>query len=149
LPRPTSGTLFLNTQTPKHPYTSIAIMHEMGIALEIIDIATASIPPEARSVKVERVNLKVGKLSAVVPDSLRFCFDIVSKDTPLAGAELVIEETPVVARCRDCGARWTIAEPVFTCQACESGTLEILSGRELDIVSIEIAQEDEHGDGQR
>jgi hydrogenase nickel incorporation protein HypA/HybF len=124
-------------------------MHEMGIALEIIDIATASIPPEARSVKVERVNLKIGKLSAVVPDSLRFCFDIVSKDTPLAGATLVIEETPVVARCKDCGVRWTIAEPVFTCQACESGSLEILSGRELDIVSIEIAQEDEHGDGQR
>jgi hydrogenase nickel incorporation protein HypA/HybF len=124
-------------------------MHEMGIALEIIDIATASIPPEARFAKVERVNLKIGKLSAVVPDSLRFCFDIVSKETPLAGAELAIEETPVVARCKDCGARWTIAEAVFTCQTCESGSLEILSGRELDIVSIEIAQEDEHGDGQR
>jgi hydrogenase nickel incorporation protein HypA/HybF len=55
----------------------------------------------------------------------------------------------VVARCKECGARWTIAAPVFTCQACESGSLEILSGRELDIVSIEIAQEDEHGDGQR
>ncbi|TFG40706.1 MAG: hydrogenase maturation nickel metallochaperone HypA [Syntrophobacterales bacterium] len=124
-------------------------MHEMGIALEIIDIATASIPAEAVSVRVERINLKIGKLSAVVPDSLRFCFDIVSKETPLAGAELAIEETPVVARCKACSARWTIAEAVFTCNACGSGSLEILSGRELDIVSIEIAQEDEHGDGQR
>ena len=116
-------------------------MHEMGIALEIINIATASIPPDIRSARVERVNLKIGKLSAVVPDSLRFCFDIVSKDTPLAGAELAIEETPVVARCKDCDARWSIAEPVFTCKACNSGALEILSGRELDIVSIEIAEE--------
>jgi hydrogenase nickel incorporation protein HypA/HybF len=116
----------------------------MGIALQIIDIAVASIPPDMRSAKVERVNLKIGRLAAVVADSLRFCFDIVSRDTPLAGAELAIEETPVVARCRDCDARWTITEPVFTCQACQGGALEILSGRELDIVSIEIAQEESH-----
>ena len=122
-------------------------MHEMGIAQQIIDIATASIPADMRSARVERVNLKIGKLSAVVPDSLRFCFEIVSKDTPLAGAELAIEETPVVARCKECDARWTIAEPVFTCQACSSGSLEILSGRELDIVSIEIADEGDHETG--
>lgn len=121
-------------------------MHEMGIALQIIEIATASIPPDMRTARVERVNLKIGKLSAVVPDSLRFCFDIVSKDTPLAGAALAIEETPVVARCKECDARWSIAEPVFTCKACNSGALEILSGRELDIVSIEIAEEGGHED---
>ena len=124
-------------------------MHEMGIAQQIIDIATASIPPDMRPARVERVNLKIGKLSAVVADSLRFCFEIVSKDTPLAGAELAIEETPVVARCKDCDARWTITEPVFTCQACHSGSLEILSGRELDIVSIEVAEEEGYGTAQR
>ncbi len=122
-------------------------MHEMGIALQIIDIATASIPSDLPSARVERVNLKIGKLAAVVADSLRFCFDIVSQDTRLAGAELAIEETLVVARCKDCDARWTIAEPVFTCQACQSGALEILSGRELDIVSIEIAPEESHETG--
>lgn len=117
-------------------------MHEMGIALQIIDIATASIPRETRAVKVERVNLKIGKLSAVVPDSLRFCFEIASRDTPLAGADLAIEETPVLARCKTCAERWTIDEPVFICRACGGGELEILSGRELDIVSIEIAEGD-------
>ncbi|MCU0593716.1 MAG: hydrogenase maturation nickel metallochaperone HypA [Desulfobacterales bacterium] len=122
-------------------------MHEMGIALQIIDIATASIPQDMRSARVERINLRIGKLAAVVADSLRFCFDIVSKDTALTGAELAIEETPVVARCKDCDARWTIVEPVFTCTACQSGALEILSGRELDIVSIEIAQEESHETG--
>lgn len=123
-------------------------MHEMGIALQIIEIATASIPAELGSPKVEKVNLKIGKLAAVVPDSLRFCFDIATRDTPLAGAELAIEETPVVARCKACSERWTIDEPAFACRACGSGALEILSGRELDIVSIEIAQEDRHADGQ-
>jgi hydrogenase nickel incorporation protein HypA/HybF len=124
-------------------------MHEMGIAQQIIDIAAASIPAEMAGARVERVNLKIGKLSAVVPESLRFCFEIASKDTPLAGAELFIEETPVVARCKDCGERWTIEEPIFTCQSCQSGSLEILSGRELDIVSIEVAEEDGYGAVQR
>ena len=113
-------------------------MHEMGIAMEIVDIAKASIPEDMQGAKVQRVNLRVGKLSAIVPDSLRFCFDLAVKDTPLEGAELAIEELPVVARCRECRNQWTVTEPVFTCSACRSGSIDILSGRELDITSIEI-----------
>ena len=119
-------------------------MHEMGIALQIVEIATASIPPAAGPVKVEMINLKIGKLAAVVPESLRFCFEVAVKDTPLDGARLAIEELPVVARCNDCQTQWTINSPTFKCENCDSGSLEILSGRELDIESIEIAQEDEH-----
>jgi hydrogenase nickel incorporation protein HypA/HybF len=119
-------------------------MHEMGIALQIIEIATDSIPPDAGDVRVEKINLKIGKLAAVVPDSLRFCFDVAVKDSPLEGAKLFIQTLPVVARCRDCDAQWTINGPAFVCENCSSGSLEILSGRELDIESIEIVQKDEH-----
>jgi hydrogenase nickel incorporation protein HypA/HybF len=118
-------------------------MHEMGVAMQIIEIATDSIPAEMKGSRVERVNLKVGKLAAIVPDSLRFCFEIASQDTPLAGAELVIEELPVLARCNDCRYQWTINEPVFLCQKCNSGSIQLLSGRELDIESIELAEKDE------
>jgi len=117
-------------------------MHEMGIAMQIVDITKASIPEDMKGGKVQRVNLQVGKLSAIVPDSLRFCFDLVVKDTPLEGAELAIEEIPVVARCKDCRTQWTVTEPVFTCKACRSGAIDILSGLELDIKSIEIEDED-------
>jgi hydrogenase nickel incorporation protein HypA/HybF len=117
-------------------------MHEMGIAMEIVDIAKASIPADMQGAKVQRVNLQVGKLSAVVADSLRFCFDLVIKETPLEGAELVIEELPVVAKCKDCQAQWTVTEPIFICQQCQGGNIDILSGRELDITSIEIEDKD-------
>ncbi len=120
-------------------------MHEMGIALQIIEISKASIPPDMKDVRVEKINLKVGKLSAVVADSLRFCFDIATRDTRFSGAELVIEEIPVVLKCRDCDKSWTIEQPVFTCKYCNSGTIDILSGRELDIVSIEV---EDRGDDQ-
>jgi hydrogenase nickel incorporation protein HypA/HybF len=110
--------------------------------MEIVDIAKASIPEEMKGARVQRVNLQVGKLSAIVADSLRFCFDLVVKDTPLEGTELAIEELPVVVRCKDCQAQWTVTEPVFTCQQCQRGNIYILSGRELDIKSIEIEDED-------
>ena len=117
-------------------------MHEMGIALQIIEIASASIPRSETPIQVEKVNLKVGKMAAIVSDSLRFCFDIAAKDSPLSGAVLHIEEVPVRARCKECNAEWTIDEPVFQCRQCSSGKLDIISGRELNIESIEIADEE-------
>lgn len=117
-------------------------MHEMGIALQIIDIAAASIPADMKDAKIEKVNLKIGKLAAVVPESLKFCFNVAVKDTRLEGAALFIEEIPVLARCQDCDTEWTIDGPAFSCENCKSGNLDIISGRELDIESIEIAEEE-------
>lgn len=117
-------------------------MHEMGIALEVIKIAEASIPVDMADARVARVNLMVGKLAAVVPDSLRFCFEVAGKDTALAGAELFIEEIPVRIRCETCQEEWRVETPVFRCKKCEGGSVKIVSGRELDIRSIEIEEND-------
>ena len=114
-------------------------MHEMGIALQIVEIATASLPPDLGEARVAAVNLKIGKLAAVVPESLRLCFDVAVKGTPLAGASLVIDEVPVVASCNDCKAQWTIDEPVFICKTCQSGS--------LDIESIEVVEEENNDSG--
>jgi hydrogenase nickel incorporation protein HypA/HybF len=116
-------------------------MHEMGLATEIVRIVTESIPGDMVDPKVERVNLKVGKLAAVVPQSLTFCFDIAAKDGPVEGAELHIEEIGVSARCNDCAHLWDIDAPAFQCPKCNSGSIEMLTGRELDIESIELAGE--------
>ncbi len=115
----------------------------MGIAMQIVEISTASIPADLMGAQVEKVNVKIGKLSAVVPESLRFCFQIVSQDTPLCNASLIIEEIPIVIKCLDCNIEWTIDEPIFSCQKCNGGAVDIVSGRELDISSIEIAERDE------
>src|SRR4030042_4431321 len=96
-------------------------MHEMGIAMRIVEIATSAIPPDIEEARIERVNLKVGRLTAVVPESLRFCFNIASSDTPLAGATLEIEETPIVVECGMCGAETMIEGPPFACSAWGGG----------------------------
>jgi len=116
-------------------------MHEMGIAMQVVEIAAASIPEHLKNSRVQGVYLKIGKLSSVVPDSLRFCFDIVSKDSAISGATLYIEEIPVKARCKSCENHWTIDGPAFSCPRCGSGTIELISGQELDISSIEIEED--------
>jgi hydrogenase nickel incorporation protein HypA/HybF len=114
-------------------------MHEMGIAMRIVEIAISAIPPDIEDARIERVNLKVGRLTAVVPESLRFCFNIASSDRPLAGAALEIEETPIVVECGMCGAETMIERPPFACSECGGGKVTIISGRELDVLSIEMA----------
>lgn len=116
-------------------------MHEMGIAMELADIAIQSIPSALEGSRVRQIHLAVGQLTAVIPDTLRFCFDMVAKNTPLEGAELMIETLPVKARCSACNTCTTLLEPIFVCPACHSGDMEILSGRELDIISISIDEE--------
>ncbi len=117
-------------------------MHEMGIAMEVIRIAGESIPPELKGARIERINLKVGKLAAVVADSLLFCFEVASKGTPAEGAELVIQEVALQLRCRHCGRQWTADQPVFVCSECRGTEVEMIAGRELDIDTIELADEE-------
>jgi len=136
-----------NTKHQNYKRSLEIAMHEMGIALQIVEIATASLPADLGNARVAKLNLKIGKLAAVVPESLRFCFEVAVKDTPLAGAKLAIEEMPVLAKCKDCNAQWTIDEPIFICKTCQSGSLEILSGRELDIESIEVVEEVKNDSG--
>ena len=115
-------------------------MHEMGIANQIVEIASSYLPDNFDDNRVERVNLKIGKLTGIVPDSLRFCFDIITKDTPFSGAELKIEDVSVRVRCNDCGNEWTVDQASFICTKCDGGDTDIITGRELDIVSIEVAE---------
>jgi hydrogenase nickel incorporation protein HypA/HybF len=114
-------------------------MHEMGIALQIMEIAKSSLPAGMEDIRVGKVNLKIGRLAAVVPASLRFCFEVVSKDTPFAGSTLDIKEVPVVVKCRSCRNEWTVTGPDFRCKTCQDGEVDILSGREIDIISLEVA----------
>ena len=115
-------------------------MHEMGIALEIVEVAKSALPADIESPRVEQINLKVGRLSGVVADYLNFCLEVAVKDTPLEGAVIKIDEIPVVARCRQCEKQWEADDVVSVCPACRSTDLEILSGRELNVVSLDIEE---------
>jgi hydrogenase nickel incorporation protein HypA/HybF len=109
-------------------------MHELGIAQEIVALASE----RAEGARVRRVVLEVGKLAAVLPDALRFCFDLCAEGSDLEGADLFIIETPGLARCRACGGDVQLDRPFGRC-ACGETDLEWLSGEELRIKEIEVA----------
>jgi hydrogenase nickel incorporation protein HypA/HybF len=113
-------------------------MHELSIADAVVTIAGR----HAAGRKVSRVDLKVGHLRQVVPDSLMFAFELVAAGTELEGAELVIEEVPARVRCRACMAEATLHEFPAHCTACRSFDVELDGGDELLVDSLEIEEED-------
>ncbi len=114
-------------------------MHEMGIAQQLFQIAMDSIPEDIPDPKVETVNLKIGKLAAVVEHSLTFCFEVIAKETPLENARLVIDMVPVTVHCKACGNTWEVDNPVFTCKFCEKNDIELKTGREIQITALTLA----------
>jgi len=108
-------------------------MHELPITESVVD----AILEHVGDAKVISVQLEIGKLSGVVPDAVRFCFDIVCAGTPLEGARLDIVEPEGSARCRDCHAEFPLAELVPLCP-CGSVDVEITGGQQLRVRSVEV-----------
>lgn len=125
-------------------------MHELSIAQSLLEI----VMEEGRKHSLEQVKvirLQVGELAAVVPDSLTFCFEMVSRDTLAEGARLEIETVPVVARCSRCDILFEVENHLFSCPQCGEPTLELVSGRDLAVMSIEgeLGGEDDSDQGSR
>lgn len=109
-------------------------MHEMGITQSVITAIGDRLP----GAEVVRVKLEIGKLSGVMADSVRFCFDVASVGTPLERAKLEVDEPEGRARCRDCGTESDLPDLIRLCE-CGSADLEILAGTELLIKEVEVA----------
>jgi hydrogenase nickel incorporation protein HypA/HybF len=112
-------------------------VHELSIALSVVEVATEEAARRGGA-RVAAVHLKLGALSGVVADALRAAFDLAREATPLAGAELVIEEVPVVALCPACAAERAVEFPQLICPVCGAATPEVVRGRELEVVALEL-----------
>ena len=112
-------------------------MHEMSIAQSLVDILKEEmVKNHARVLKSVRLN--VGQMSAVVPDSLSFCFEVITKETELEGAELVMEVIPLEGLCKECKETFGIKDYAFQCPHCGSKEIETIAGQDLSIVEIEV-----------
>jgi hydrogenase nickel incorporation protein HypA/HybF len=112
-------------------------MHEVSFAGAIVAVAER----HADGRRVAQVDVKVGRLRQVVPDALRFAFELVAAGTPVEGAELVVDEVPVTIACRTCAAESRLSEFPFACPRCGGVDVDVLSGDELLVDSLELAGE--------
>jgi hydrogenase nickel incorporation protein HypA/HybF len=112
-------------------------MHELSIALSILDIAGQE--AERQGGRVVAIHLRLGPLSGVVRDALVSAFNLAREGSGLDAADLVIKETPLVAYCPTCAAPQTLPTPwLLTCPACGTLTPDVQSGRELEVVALEV-----------
>ena len=111
-------------------------MHELSIALSIAELSQSA----ANGRRIKRINVEIGALAGVMPDSLAFGFEIVVEGTSAEGAQLNIIPIAAIARCDDCGVEFAIEEHYQAC-ACGSFRKTLLKGGELSIRSLELEPE--------
>lgn len=113
-------------------------MHELAIAYNLVEMADHA----ARQADVERViavHLRLGALSNVVDDALRFGYDVATQGTRLEGSRLEIEQVPVVVYCQHCDAEVPLPSlQLFQCPLCATPTRDIRQGKELELTHLEV-----------
>jgi hydrogenase nickel incorporation protein HypA/HybF len=112
-------------------------MHESSITESLLSLALSK-AAEAKAKKITRINLVVGELAGVVPECVQFYFEIISKDTLADGAALCFERKPTRIRCRKCEKEFTPLNHDWACPDCHELSMEIVSGRECYMESIEV-----------
>ncbi|MDP9465438.1 MAG: hydrogenase maturation nickel metallochaperone HypA [Actinomycetota bacterium] len=109
-------------------------MHELSICSAIAKIAQQT----AAGRPVERVRIDVGHLRQVVPDTLRYSWEMVVFGTSLDGVPLEVREIPAVIECRRCGTQTPLDDPIFRCGTCGSTETSVVSGNELLVTSLDL-----------
>jgi hydrogenase nickel incorporation protein HypA/HybF len=112
-------------------------MHELSIALSILDLAAEE--AERQAGRVTAVHLKLGPLAGVVKEALMSAYELAREGTDLSTADLVVEEVPLMAYCPACAGPRLLASPqLLCCPDCGTPTPDVVSGRELEVVALEI-----------
>lgn len=118
-------------------------MHELSIALGIVDIATNTCR-EAGATKVESITLEIGELAGIQMDSLLFVWPSAVANTVLQDAERIIEQPPGEAICLECSTTFPIKKQFDACPNCQSYFKEVIRGKELNVRSMALTVPDEH-----
>ena len=114
-------------------------MHEIGIANAILEAVQSEMVRHSGALP-RKIVLRIGELAALDPDSLRFCFEVLTRDTDLASLELEIELCRRRHRCPVCSAEFTVADHDCRCPQCGQEKTEFISGDQLELAYIEVEE---------
>jgi hydrogenase nickel incorporation protein HypA/HybF len=113
-------------------------MHEFGIMCNVMDLVLEQARQQEAS-KVHRIKLKIGELTGVVPEALRFAHEAVTEKTIAEGCQLEIEFVPAEVYCESCQVKVQPGSAVYVCPHCGLPLTDIRAGRELDLVELEVS----------
>lgn len=116
-------------------------MHETDMTKALILTVKDWWESQSEPFAVSKVYLTVGQFTCVEPASLQFAFEVQTQNTFLEGAQLVIQETPLIAFCHQCQQDYHPEIGIqYACPTCHSPMEDIRSGRELKIDRIEYSE---------
>ncbi|MCK5195857.1 MAG: hydrogenase maturation nickel metallochaperone HypA [Desulfobulbaceae bacterium] len=115
-------------------------MHEMSIAMNIIEIASAAAQAEGARV-IGRIELEIGTMAGIMLESLEFCFEAAAKGTLAEGAVLDITSIPAEGLCTACNKISAIDSLAAQCSHCGAYLLSLLTGNDLKIKAITVDEE--------
>lgn len=121
-------------------------MHELSVIYPIVQMADR-IARENNVQQITAVQLLIGELHDMDEKWANHYYRRFCKGTTLEGSELRIKRVPLVFRCKACGheqsyTHFSFAGVELKCHSCGSTEMEILSGREMEIDSIEFVDPD-------
>jgi hydrogenase nickel incorporation protein HypA/HybF len=122
-------------------------VHELAVAEGLVRQVLAVAREKAPGRRLTGLEVELGELSAVVPEFLRSAFALAAEGTALEGAALSIRRVAPEFACRACAARF--APGGTACPRCGGADLELVAGRELLLVGIEVEDEPEAGGRRR
>jgi hydrogenase nickel incorporation protein HypA/HybF len=111
-------------------------VHELSLSTAIVN----TVAKHADGRRVTLVSLRVGRLRQVIPDTLEFYFEFVARGSVCESARLEQEVVPARLRCRACACEWEIEIPAFRCPDCGGSDVEVASGDEFEVESIEVEE---------
>ena len=116
-------------------------MHELAIAETLVKLVQNNVVQRDRCA-VRKVGVRIGELTDVYIDALKFGYQIACQGTVLEGSKLEIESVAISAHCNTCGRQDEIERHLFICSHCGSNDIKVTSGMELDLAWIEIDDAD-------
>jgi len=118
-------------------------MHEFSICQNIVESVIAELEKHDPVPRLLITRIVIGKLRQLVPEYLQFAYENLAKETIAEGSKLEISQKPVIRKCNACGWQGEMDPTGFGCQECGSANVEVISGRELYLESLEIEEDDE------
>ena len=114
-------------------------MHELSVCMSLLE-QVGAIAGEREAGKVTRIELKIGPLSGVEVDLLRNAYPLAAAGTIAEDADLVIDIAGVTVHCNKCGAESDAKPNRLLCGACGDFHTSVVSGDELILQRVELAE---------
>ena len=112
-------------------------MHEYTIVQSMLDLCEK----HAKGRKIDKVAVKIGRMSGIEPHFLKESFDVFKEETVCESATMEIDIIDIAIVCKDCGKEAVIDSFNFFCPHCKGGNTEVLTGQEMHIDYIELKEE--------